>query len=387
MDKEDYRSHSSRGRKAMVMSLAAAGMVAGLCGLLGVTAGATAVYYGLRQQATPVQAGASTNAGLVVPAAPVDPNAAVTETVSRVGPAVVTVVNHLTQQAATLGQDGEPKASGSGFIISDQGYIVTNNHVVDGAGTLEVILADGINLPAALVGADPFADIAVVRVDGTMPARLAFGDSDSLKPGESVIAIGSPLGDFKNTVTVGVVSGKGRSVGSGVGYEQQDLIQTDAAINPGNSGGPLVNLAGEVVGVNTLVVRGSSLSGAAAEGLGFAVPSNTARAVAEELIANGRVIRPYLGVTWEAIPPDTSAQRGLPQGIAITEVVQDGPAQRAGLLRGDIVTGLNGQAIDEEHPFINQLLGYRPGQAVTVDILRNGQRLQLQITLGERPAD
>ena len=187
-------------------------------------------------------------------------------------------------------------------------------------------------------------------------------------------------------MTVGVVSGKGRSVGDSLGYEQQDLIQTDAAINPGNSGGPLVNLAGEVIGVNTLVVRSSGLGGTPAEGLGFAVSSNTARAIVEQLVSSGRVQRPYLGVTWEAVPAEVAAQQGVPEGIAITEVVGSSPADQAGVRPGDILTALNGQAIDEEHPFINQLLRFEPGDSVLVDIYRSGQRVQLQITLAERPA-
>jgi len=371
-----------RGTYALV--LLTAGLIAGLCGLLGVGVGGAMVYFGLEQPSAPAQAVAPAAVGLTLGNdPPADP---IAETVSKVGPGVVTIVNHLADSAAAQAQGEDAKASGSGFVISDQGYIVTNNHVVDGAAKLEVILADGTTLSATLTGVDAFADIAVVQVAGTLPTVLPFGDSESLKPGESVIAFGSPLGDFKNTVTVGVVSGKGRSVGDGLGFEQQDLIQTDAAINPGNSGGPLVNLAGEVIGVNTLVVRQSGLGGASAEGLGFAVASNTARAIAEELIASGRVQRPYLGVTWEALPETLAEQQGVPQGIAITEVVPGGPAERAGVRRGDVLTALNGQGIDEEHPFINQLLRFRPGDRVQVELFRAGQRVQLEITLAERPA-
>jgi 2-alkenal reductase len=342
------------------------------------------VFYGMRQPSTPVHLSAQT---------PVDPMQVernlgdpVADTVSRIGPGVVTIVNYLDDTSSLQGQDEEAKASGSGFIISDKGYIVTNNHVVEGTARLEVVLADGSILSATLIGVDPFADLAVVRVDGPLPTVLSFGDSEALQPGQSVIAFGSPLGDFKNTVTVGVVSGKGRSVGDSLGYVQQDLIQTDAAINPGNSGGPLVNLAGEVIGVNTLVVRSSGLGGASAEGLGFAVSSNTARAIVEQLISSGRVQRPYLGVTWEAVTAQVAAQQGVPEGIAITDVAAGGPAELAGLQRGDILIALNGQAIDEEHPFINQLLRFRPGDVVQVEIDRAGDRVQLEITLGERPA-
>ena len=371
-----------RGNLALV--LLAAGLIAGLCGLLGVGVGGAMVYFGVEQPSAPAQVAGP--AAVTLPLSERTAAEPIAETVAKVGPGVVTIVSYLEPSPEVQGQGEDAKASGSGFIISDQGYIVTNNHVVDGSARLEVILADGTTLSATLTGVDAFADIAVVQVAGTLPTVLPFGDSEGLKPGESVIAFGSPLGDFKNTVTVGVVSGKGRSVGDGLGYEQQDLIQTDAAINPGNSGGPLVNLAGEVIGVNTLVVRESGLGGASAEGLGFAVASNTARAIAEELIASGRVQRPYLGVTWEALPETLADQQGVPQGIAITEVVPGGPAERAGVRRGDILTALNGQGIDEDHPFINQLLRFRPGDLVQADLFRSGQRVQLEITLAERPA-
>jgi 2-alkenal reductase len=364
--------------------IAVGGLVAGTCGLLGVGVGAATVHFGSSEPSV-VNPGQTEAAVLPMAggAGVADPVAA---TVARVGPGVVTIVNYLEGASSPQGQEGEAKASGSGFIVSDQGYIVTNNHVVDGAARLEVVLADGSTISATLIGVDPFADLAVVRVEAPLPTVLSFGDSEALQPGQSVIAIGSPLGDFKNTVTVGVVSGKGRSVGDSLGYEQQDLIQTDAAINPGNSGGPLVNLAGEVIGVNTLVVRSSGLGGTPAEGLGFAVSSNTARAIVEQLVSSGRVQRPYLGVTWEAVPAEVAAQQGVPEGIAITEVVGSSPADQAGVRPGDILTALNGQAIDEEHPFINQLLRFEPGDSVLVDIYRSGQRVQLQITLAERPA-
>ncbi len=372
------------GRTSPWLMIAVAGLVAGLCGFLGVALGGATVYLGLRETTDPGRSTAQLP--VVLPLTDDGTSDLVSDTVAEVGPGVVTIVNYLEGTASGQSPEEDAKASGSGFIISDQGYIVTNNHVVEGAARLEVILADGSTVSAALVGVDAFADIAVVRVEGMLPAILAFGDSEGLKPGQSVIAFGSPLGDFKNTVTVGVVSGKGRSVGDGLGFAQQDLIQTDAAINPGNSGGPLVNLAGEVIGVNTLVVRSSGLGSASAEGLGFAVSSNTARAIVDELIATGRVLRPYLGVTWQAIPPALAAEQGVPEGIAITEVVTGGPADLAGLRRGDILTALNGQEIDEEHPFINQLLRYSPGDAVQVEIYRSGQRVRLEITLTERPA-
>ena len=224
-------------------------------------------------------------------------------------------------------------------------------------------------------------------VKGPLPAAANWGNSDNLQPGESVIAIGSPLGDFKNTVTVGVVSATGRSIDTDSGFRMDDMIQTDAAINHGNSGGPLVNLAGQVIGINTLVVRGAGSTGDVAEGLGFAVSSNTAKAVTSQLIEKGYVTRPYLGIRWAAITPQVAQANGLPvdHGIYLTEVVGGGPAADAGLRQGDILTALAGVPLDADHPFVNELLRHQPGETLQVTYERDGQTDQTQVKLGERP--
>jgi len=229
--------------------------------------------------------------------------------------------------------------------------------------------------------------VAVIKVDVPVPATAELGNSDALKPGETVIAIGSPLGDFKNTVTVGVVSATGRSIETERGYQLEDLIQTDAAINHGNSGGPLVNLAGQVIGLNTLVVRGGGFTGDQAEGLGFAVASNTIRAISDQLIQKGYVSRPYLGVQWQSITPDVAQSNnlGVQWGIYVTDLASNSPAQEAGIQQGDIITAIGGTPLDESHPFINTLLKYQPGQQITVTVNRNGKTLDLNVTLGERP--
>jgi 2-alkenal reductase len=213
-------------------------------------------------------------------------------------------------------------------------------------------------------------------------ARL--GNSDVLKPGESVIAIGSPLGNFKNTVTVGVVSATGRSIDTGNGYQIEDLIQTDAAINHGNSGGPLVNLAGEVVGVNTLVVRNTG-SGDIAEGLGFAIPVNTAQAVAEQIIEKGYFARPYMGISFQPIDPQIAARYNLPAewGVYITRIAADSPASRAGLQEGDIITKIGNVALDESHSYVNALFEYKPGDQIPLEVVRGNSTLQVEVTLGE----
>jgi len=357
-----------------------------LAGLFGAAAGGAAVYLAL-DASHPTPAAASAPAPSETIGATVEINTAVTDVVASVGPAVVTVVNHLPEQQGFFGSVSHPLASGSGVILSTDGLVVTNNHVVDGAESLEVVLADGTTLPAELVGADPFADMAVVRAQGQMPATATWGNSDSLKPGETVIAIGSPLGEFVNTVTVGVVSATGRSIDTSDGYQLEDLIQTDAAINQGNSGGPLVNLAGQVVGINSLVVRGSSSGQSVAEGLGFAIASNTARAVTEQLAAHGYVSRPYLGIRWQPVTASIAGAYNLPvdHGILLTDVTAGGPAAQAGLQRGDILVSLDGQVIGDANPFINLLFEHQPGDSVTVEVAREGSTLTMSVVLAERP--
>ncbi len=216
-----------------------------------------------------------------------------------------------------------------------------------------------------IVGTDQYADIAVLKTDGKVPAVVTLGNSDKMDPGESVIAIGSPLGDFKNSVTVGVVSATGRSIDSGNGYTIENLIQTDAAINHGNSGGPLVNLAGEVIGINTLVVRNSGM-GDVAEGLGFAIPVNTAQAIAQQIIQQGYFARPYMGISFQPITPDIAERYnlGAKWGVYITQVEPGSPADKAGLKENDIITKVGDITIDETHSYVNSLFKYKPGDTI-----------------------
>jgi 2-alkenal reductase len=313
----------------------------------------------------------------------------ITQAVQKVGPSVVTVVGTVPGQMTFRGMTSNGTVSGSGVFISSQGYILTNNHVISGTqGDLTIVLSDGTQETAKIVGADQYSDIAVLKTTGKVPAVATLGNSDVLNPGETVIAIGSPLGDFKNTVTVGVVSATGRSIDTGNGYSIDNLIQTDAAINQGNSGGPLVNLAGEVVAINTLIVR-SSGSGTVAEGLGFAIPVNTASAVAQQLIQNGSITHPYLGVSFQAVTPDIANAYNLPAqyGAYITDVTADSPASQAGLQQGDIITSLGGVALDATHDYINVLYNFKPGDQVALVYNRNGKTLQVQVTLGTAPSN
>jgi serine protease Do len=313
----------------------------------------------------------------------------ITQAVENVGPAVVTVVGTIPGQMTFFGQTADGQVSGSGVIISPDGYIVTNNHVVEGAKDLSVILSDGTKLPAQLISTDIFSDLAVLKVSGKMPAVITFGNSDNLKSGETVIAIGSPLGEFRNTVTVGVISATGRSLDTGNGYTMEDLLQTDAAINQGNSGGALINLNGELVGINSMIVRGGNGSTTVAEGLGFAIPSNTVKLIAERIITQGYFARPDLGVSYQAINPAIASRYSLPAqwGAYVTNVAAGSPAAQAGIQRGDIIVSIGNTAIDEQTSYINALFDYQPGEQVAVKLIRNGSEMTLSVTLGNAKAN
>ena len=307
---------------------------------------------------------------------------AITQAVEKIGPAVVTVVGQLPDQMSFFGRVSGGTSSGSGVIISETGYVITNNHVIEDTESLTVVLANGDERPARVIGTDPFSDLAVLKVDGELPAVAELGNSDALKPGETVIAIGSPLGDFKNTVTTGVISATGRSLDSGNGYLLENLLQTDAAINQGNSGGPLVNLAGQVIGINTLIVRDSQSSSTVVEGLGFAVPSTSVRAVADQLIANGSVARPYMGIRYQTIDPTVARRYNLPVewGVYIASIDPQGPAAQAGLQTGDIITQIGDFALDENRPYLNALFNYSPGDTVTLKVARGAEILNFTLT-------
>ncbi|MGD8404579.1 MAG: trypsin-like peptidase domain-containing protein [Anaerolineales bacterium] len=314
-----------------------------------------------------------------------DIETAITQTVEKVGPAVVTVTGTVPGQVTFFGRLPDGQSSGSGVIVSSEGYIVTNNHVVESASDLSVILSDGTQLPAEVIGTDIYADLAVLKADGDMPAVATIGNSDNLKSGETVIAIGSPLGEFRNTVTVGVISATGRTLDTSNGYFMEDLLQTDAAINQGNSGGPLVNLNGEVVGINTLIVRGGNGGSAVAEGLGFAIPANIMRFITERIIDQGYFARPYLGISYQSISPSIARRYSLPAqwGAYVTDVDSGSPAANAGLQRGDIIVSIGEQAIDDQNSYINTLFEYQPGAQVSLKALRDGQEVTFNVILGE----
>jgi len=369
--------------------------LAGAAGVGGAIAGGAAIFAYMKNQMS-VQQATIANQITEMDTAVIDQNqtilqvdavavqSAVTQAVEKVGPAVVTVVATLPDTMTVWGRVAGGTSSGSGVIISENGEILTNNHVIEGGESFSITLANGEELAAKLLGSDAYTDLAVLRVNGEMPAVAELGSSDFLSPGETVIAIGSPLGDFKNTVTAGVVSALGRSLDTGNGYLMEGLIQTDAAINVGNSGGPLVNLSGQVIGINTLIVR-SSESGSVAEGLGFAIPSSTASIVAAQLINKGEITRPYLGINGQPIDPQIARRYNLPveYGLYIFSVFANSPAATAGLQEGDIITQLGETPIDEDHPYLNVLYNFQAGDTVPLMVARGDQTIQVQVTLEE----
>ena len=305
--------------------------------------------------------------------------------VRKTGPAVVTVINQMQDSGF-----GGASASGSGVIVDSEGYVVTNNHVVENQQSLEVIFSDGTKSSATLVGTDPFSDLAVIKVDAEVPAVAEFGDSDALEPGQPVVAIGSALGDFANTVTAGVVSALHRDLDDAGGSPaMQNLIQTDAAINHGNSGGPLLDITGKVIGINVAVVRGSGFSGDVAEGLGFAIPSNTAREVVNQLIDNGAVERPYIGISYQLINPQIAAYYDLSRdsGLYVTDVQPGSPAEDAGLTQGTIIVKFDGTDVTGSTSLLELLMKHKVGETITLTIIPAGSDTEqdVSLTLAKRP--
>jgi serine protease Do len=271
---------------------------------------------------------------------------------------------------------------GSGVIVSQDGYILTNNHVVQGADKLTVLLEKNKKYPAKIVGTDPQTDLAVIKIDGKDLPAATLGDSDGLKIGEWVIAVGNPFQLF-HTVTAGIISAQGRSSVGLADYE--DFIQTDASINPGNSGGALADLDGKVIGINTAI---SSPSGGNV-GIGFAIPINMAKSVMDNLIAHGKVTRGYLGLVPQDIDDNLAAALKLKStaGALVGDVVPGGPADKGGVQRGDVITELNGKNIKDSVQLRQLVAQAEPGSTVQLTLLRNGKEITASVKLGERPKD
>ena len=270
------------------------------------------------------------------------------------------------------------KGLGTGFIFRADGYIITNNHVVEGADEIKVTLLDGREFTGKVVGADPLTDVAVVKVDAENLPTITIGDSDKSRVGEFVVAIGNPYG-LSHTVTMGVLSAKGRPVPTGdTGQEYENFLQTDAAINPGNSGGPLLNLDGEVIGINTAILP-------FAQGVGFAIPINLANSILDQLISKGRVIRAWLGVYIQNINLEIGKQFGYDgtKGALIADVIENGPAAKGGIQRGDIILSVDGKEVADTKNLQNTIRSLNPGDQVKIEVWRNGDKKTVEVQLEE----
>ena len=313
---------------------------------------------------------------------------AIIAAVAKVGPSVVTIVARQTTGEIT----------GSGIVYDVAGWILTNKHVVASATAIDVRLNDGRDFKATLYGVDTLTDLAIVKIDGARGLSPApIGSSSGLQAGQLAIAIGSPLGvDYPNSVTTGIVSALGRDITvandtSVSGTNLHGLIQTDAAINGGNSGGPLVDASGRVIGVTTALAD-------TAQGIGFAIPIDIAKPIMQQALAGTKLSRPFIGISYVALDAGLAAKDKLPldhgawihkedqNGNSVEAVVADGPADKAGIKTGDIITAIESQQIDATHPLEDTLVQYAPGRTISIELLRGGQYLTVRVTLGTRPA-
>ncbi len=373
-------------------------------------------------QATPAPATSA-------PAVPAGGSTSIVDIVKAVSPAVVTIVAEgVTETDPVSGMSGTGTATGSGVIFDANGLILTNRHVVEGSPSrLTVNLKDGRSFDATIYGVDTLTDLAIVKVDATGLPTAPIGDSSTIQVGQQAIAIGSPLGEFTDSVTSGIISAVGRSIPVATGT-LSNLLQTDTAINPGNSGGPLLDPSGSVIGINTAIASSG-------QGIGFAIPINIARPLLAQALAGEALSRPWMGIRFQTITPAIKQEAGLPvnngawiptasalsgqgssgqgstgqdphapvdpfgqgqdpfgQGqagvprAAQPVIVAGGPAEQAGLQAGDIITAVNGTSLDVTHPLDLVLSQSAPGQTITLDVLRNGQTTQVSLTLGTRPA-
>jgi serine protease Do len=280
-------------------------------------------------------------------------------------------------------KDRREKALGSGVIVSPEGYILTNNHVVDGATDVKITLSDKREFKARVVGADPKTDVAVLKIDASNVTPLTIGDSSKVEVGDVAIAVGDPFG-VGQTVTKGIISAKGRG---GLGIEDyEDFLQTDAPINPGNSGGALVNDRGELIGINTAIISHGS---GGSQGIGFAVPANLARQVMDQILKNGKVVRAYLGILPQDVTPSMAKAFGEKEakGVVVSDVTPSSPAQENGIQRGDIILELNGKPVTDSNQLRNSISMMPPGTGVKLKTLRNGSERDVTVKLGEMPTE
>jgi S1-C subfamily serine protease len=365
------------GTAPVVAIAVVAGIVSGSLSAVGVSN-----LIGDRGTAAP----ASTETASTVGNVTIDESSAVISAVSKVAPAVVTI------QSTVGGAFGDASGSGSGFIYDPNGFILTNRHVVEDASSITVVLDDGRTFEGTVYGIDTLTDLAIVTIDATDLPYAPIGSSAALEPGQIAIAIGNPLGDYENTVTTGVVSGIGRQIVASNAVQNssdvlRNLIQTDAAINPGNSGGPLVNSAGQVIGLNTAVSED-------AQGLGFAIPIDVAKPIMEQAVAGEQLVRPWIGVYYTAVTPGLADSEDLPVDYGALIGTTDGtaavfpgsPAEAAGLQDGDIIVAIGGEQITADADLSMLILPYSAGDTITLRVLRDSSTREIEVTLGELPA-
>jgi S1-C subfamily serine protease len=380
-----HRAHDPRTGSLLAASLLSAVLASGgTVVALGVS--------GALDRSTPAAAVTSgTNVGAAKPVT-IDESSATIAVAAKVSPAVVRITVTGGTNAGDLGVIPE-SGVGSGVIYDSHGWILTNKHVVEGGDHFDVELNDGRVLQGTVYGIDTLTDLAIVKVDGSDLPTAAIGESDALKVGQLVVAIGSPLGTYSNSVTSGIVSATGRTITTdGSDKPLSNLIQTDAAINPGNSGGPLLDADGNVIGINTAIASGSN-------GIGFAIPIDIARPIMAQAVAGEKLARPYLGISFVTINRQYATKHNLPVNAGAyvgaaddttgsTEGVRSGtPAADAGIQDGDIITKVGDRVLDDEHPLDATLSQYSPGDVVAVELLRDGTTVTVNVTLATRPAN
>ncbi len=387
---ENQPKHRSGLRKAVSAVLALA-LVAGSCGLTYAAVNnkwedkmqeATASISSMQQQLSAVPSGTITADNVTYA---VSPEGTQTPRMVYENNAKSVVAVSSTIQSTVYGQTRQGTSSGSGFIISDDGYVVTNRHVVEGATDVTVTLSTGDEYTAKVVGSDSLNDVALLKVEATGLPAVKLGSSDDLSIGDMVCAIGNPLGSLTATLTVGYVSGKDRQVTTD--NSTINMIQTDAAINSGNSGGPLFNMYGEVVGITSAKYSGTTSSGASIEGISFAIPIDDVMSIIDDLQEYGYVTGAYLGVTVTDTDAAAAKLYGMPTGAYVNSVEDGGAADRAGVQPKDIIIGLGDTDISNRTELTRVLRRFKAGDTTTITVIRSGERMTMDITLDEKPRD
>lgn len=371
LQKISTRIRARRNRVFFVLSVVILGLLAGF--------GGSFLYSKLQTPLTQLTRGSGQDGNLIVSSEEED----IASVAAKVSPSVVSVVTAVQSR----GFDAQ-QGAGTGIIIRDDGYIMTNKHVISDATSVSVVAADGTTYDnVKIVGTDPLNDVAFLKIDGAKNLKAAeMGDSGSIRIGQKVVAIGNALGQYQNTVTSGIISGTGRPVAAQAGETVEtltDLLQTDASINPGNSGGPLVNVAGQVIGINTAIASDAA-------GIGFAIPINATKGVMNGVLETGKVSRAYIGVNYQAITPEIMKQYNLSvsKGAYVmganesaTAVVKNSPADKAGIKSKDIITKINDKTVGDKGGVASLIGEYKPGDTIQVTLLRDGKTLEVRVTL------